>query len=142
MDIAWGIVIIVLGGLAWGGQTLSWFAPATATRLGLADAEDSVDGVFWADAVGEALWDALSLWVLLAAGILLVVGHQAWAYLGLIGGGMYIYFGGRGILVRLELRRRGIRIGEAGSVRLGMLALGVWAVAGLITAVAAINDLA
>jgi len=142
MDFIWGIVIIVLGGLAWGGQTLSWFAPVTAAKLGLADAEGSVDGVFWADGRGEALWDALSIWVLVAAGILLVVGHEAWAYLGLIGGGMYIYFGGRGILTRLELRRRDYRIGTPESVRLGLLALGVWAVAGLVTAVAAISDLA
>ena len=27
MEIVWGVVLIVLGLLAWGGQTLSWFAP-------------------------------------------------------------------------------------------------------------------
>ena len=54
----WGLVIVVLGLLAWGGQTLSWFAPATAARLGLADAEGSVDdqrdiGRVLHDIVGE-----------------------------------------------------------------------------------------
>ena len=46
------------------------------------------------------------MWTLPLAGLLLIVGHEAWAWLGLVGGGMYVYFGGRGILTRLELQRR------------------------------------
>jgi hypothetical protein len=142
VDLIWGIVIVVLGLLAWGGQTLTWLSPVTATRLSLVEAEDSVEAVYWADIRGEALWDLLTLWTLVAAGILLIVGHSAWAYLGLVGGGIYIYFAGRGIVTRLELRRRGFRIGEAASVRLGLVMLGVWGIAGLVTVVAAVNDLA
>lgn len=142
MDLIWGIAIVALGLLAWAGQTLTWLSPVTATRLSLVEAEDSVEAVYWADIRGEALWDLLSLWTLVAAGILLIVGHSAWAYLGLVGGGIYIYFAGRGIVTRLELRRRGFRIGEAGSVRLGLVMLGIWGIAGLVTAVAAVNDLA
>jgi len=55
---------------------------------------------------------------------------------------MYVYFAGRGIVTRLELRRRGFRIGEASSVRLGLVMLGIWGIAGLVTAAAAMNDLA
>ena len=77
-----------------------------------------------------------------AAGILLIAGHATWAYLGLIGGSMYVYFAGRGILTRLELQRRGFRIGEPGSVRLGLAMLSVWAAAGLITIGVAVADLA
>ncbi len=142
MDLIWGIAIVALGLLAWGGQALTWLSPVTATRLSLVEAEDSVEAVYWADIRGEALWDLLSLWTLVAAGILLIVGHSAWAYLGLVGGGMYVYFAGRGILTRLELRRRGFRIGEVGSVRLGLVMLGIWGIAGLVTAAAAVNDLA
>jgi hypothetical protein len=141
MDIAWGVVILVLGLLAWGGQVLAWLAPRRAARLGLVEAEASVEPVFWADIRGEALWDSLSLWTLAAAGLLLVIGEPAWAYLGLIGGGMYVYFGGRGILTRLMLRRGDFRIGEPGSVRIGLLMLGVWSVAGAITTVASIGGL-
>lgn len=142
MELLWGSVIVGLGLLAWGGQTLSWFAPATAARLGLADAEGSVDAVFWADGRGEALWDALTLWTLPLAGVLLIAGHDAWASFGLLAGGMYVYFAGRGILTRAELRQRGRRIGEPGTVRLGIAALAVWGVAGLITVVAAVVALA
>ena len=110
--------------------------------MGLAEAEDSVEAVFWADGQGEAAWDLLSLWVLPLAGILLLVGNLAWAYLGLIGGGAYVYFAGRGILSRLQLQRRGFRIGEPGTVRVGLLMLGVWGAAGLVTIGGAIAALA
>lgn len=137
MDIAWGLVIVALGLLAWGGQTLSWLAPATAVRLSLADAQDRVDAVFWADGQGEARWDSLSLWTLPLAGVLLIAGQEAWTWLGLLGGGMYVYFAGRGIFARMELRRHGHNIGQPAEVRLGLTALALWGVAGFITAIAA-----
>lgn len=142
MELLWGLVIIALGMLAWGGQALSWLAPATAARLSLAEAEDSVDPVYWADSRGEATWDAFTLWTLPLAGVLLVIGHEAWTWLALLGGGMYLYFAGRGIVTRLEMQRRGHRIGEPADVRLGLAALTVWGAAAFITVVAAIVDLA
>jgi hypothetical protein len=141
MDVIWGVVLIGLGLLAWGGQAVAWFAPATAVRLSLTEAEESVEPVYWADGRGEALWDVVSLWTLPLAGLLLVVAHEAWAWLGLIGGGMYIYFAGRGLLSRLELQRSGFTIGEPSNVRLGHVMLGVWGLAGLITIVAAVSAL-
>ena len=142
MEVFWGLIIIALGLLAWVGQAIAWIAPATAVRLSLADAESSVDATFWADGRGEAAWDTFSLWTLPLAGVLLIGGHEAWAWLGLLGGGMYVYFGGRGIVTRLEMQRGGIRIGDPGSVRVGMTALAIWLIAGLITAVAAMASLA
>lgn len=142
IDLVWGVVVVILGGLAWGGQALTRLSPATATRLSLVEAEDSVEPAYWADIQGEALWDALTLWVLVAAGILLIAGHSAWAPLGLVGGGIYVYFAGRGIFTRLELQHRGFSIGKPSSVRLGLVALGVWGGAGLVTIVAAIITLA
>jgi hypothetical protein len=142
VELMWGIVIVVLGLLAWGGQAVSWFAPQAAARLGLAEPEDTVEGVFWADGRGEALWDIVTLWTLPLAGLLLIVGHEAWTWLGLVGGGMYVYFGGRGILTRMEMQRRDYRIGTPASVRVGLLALGVWTVAGAVTIAAAVVELA
>ena len=142
MQLAWGIIVIVLGPMAWGGQALSWVAPSKAARLGLVESESTVEDVYWADIRGEALWDLATLWTLPLAAILLIGGHDAWAYLGLIGGGMYVYFAGRGILTRLELRRRGFRIGDQGNVQLGLVMLGIWGAAGLVTIGAAVAALA
>ncbi len=141
MNVLGGLVITGLALLAWAGQTISWLAPDAAARWGLAEAEEDVEPTFWADIRGEAAWDMVTLWTLVVAGILLIIDQPAWAYFGLVGGGMFLYFAGRGILTRLEMRRRGLRIGSAASVRTGMIALGVWGVTALITIVAAVRAL-
>lgn len=141
MNVLGGLVITGLALLAWGGQTISRLAPDAAARWGLAEAEADVEPTFWADIRGEAAWDMVSLWTLVAAGVLLVVDQPAWAYFGLVGGGMFLYFAGRGILTRLEMQRRGLRIGSPASVRTGMIALAVWGVTALVTIIAAVRAL-
>jgi len=138
MSIVWGVVVVALSLLAWAGQTVSFFAPSTAMRWKLMEAEADVDPSFWADIRAEALWDTITLWVMAVAGILLIADAAAWPYFGLVGGGMYLYFGGRGISTRVTMTRRGLRIGTAGSVRIGIIFLAVWAVMALITIVAAV----
>ena len=138
MNVVWGVVVVALSMLAWGGQALSWLAPTIAVRWKLMEAEDDVEPTFWADARAEALWDTLTLWTMAAAGALLIADVDAWAYFGLVGGGMYLYFGGRGILARAAMARRGLRIGSPQSVRVGVFFLAVWAVMALVTIVAAI----
>ena len=142
MELVWGVVIFALGLLAWGGQAVTWIAPERAAALSLAESEASVDAVYWADIRGEAPWDTFTLWALPLAGVLLIAGHEAWTWLGLLGGGIYLYFGGRGLFTRLEIRRRGHRIGEPANVRLNLAMCAVWATAGSITAVAGAAALA
>ncbi len=141
MGTAWAVVLIVLGSLAWAGQTLSWFAPSTAEKLNLVEKRESVEPVYWADIRGEALWDFLTLWTLVVAGVLLLLDHEAWAYFGLVGGGIYLYFAGRGFLTRLEMQRSGFRVGDPSNVRLGLIMLAVWGVVALITIVTAATAL-
>ncbi len=141
MDVIWGIVVVVLAALAWGGQTLSWLAPSAAARWGLREADSDVDPVYAADIEGEAMWDAFTLWTLLAAGVLLLVDHIAWPYFGLVGGGMYVYFAGRGIATRVVMRSRGHRVGSESSVTTALTALAIWGLAGLVTIVVAIIEL-
>jgi hypothetical protein len=135
-------VLIVLGVLAWGGQAISWIAPAPAVRWGLSEAEVEVEPTFWADIRGEAPWDALTLWTLPVAGLLLVIGSNAWPHFGLAGGSVYAYFAGRGLFTRTVMLRRGLRIGAPASVRTGLIALVVWLAAGIVTVWAAVVALA
>lgn len=137
MGLAWGIVLVLLSTLAWGGQTLSWLAPGVAERFGLTEREADVEPVFHSDVRGEAVWDFFTLWTLLAAGLLLVLDNSSWAYFGLLGGGIYIYFGGRGVVVRRVMEQRGYRIGSDSNVRIGYAFLVIWAVAGVVTVAAA-----
>jgi hypothetical protein len=141
MNTLGGAVITVLALLAWGGQTIAWLAPEVAVRWGLMEAEADVEPTYWADIRGEAAWDTVSLWTLVAAGVLLIIDQPAWAYFGLVGGGMFLYFAGRGILTRVAMRRRGLRIGSPKSVRTGLIALAVWGGTALATVFAAVRAL-
>jgi hypothetical protein len=140
--IAWGIVVIVLSVLAWGGQTISWFSPPTAERFSLTEAEADVEPAFYADIRGEALWDTLTLWVLVVAGALLIAGDGAWAYFGLSGGAIYVYFAGRGLLTRRAMQQRGLRVGAIRDLKSAYLFLTIWGVMGLATLIAAAAELA
>jgi hypothetical protein len=71
----------------------------------------------------------------------LIADRGTWAYFGLVGGGMYVYFAGRGILTRLAMRTRGLRIGTAQGVRLVFAFLGAWGLMGLATIIAAAVEL-
>lgn len=141
MEVFWGVVLVLLGLLCWGGQLVSWLAPATAARLSLAEAEEDVEPAVWADFRGEAAWDALSLWTIVVAGVLLILGQEAWAYFGLVGGGAYVYFGGRGILSRQAMQRRGFRFGSRENVVIGFVFLAIWGVMGAITIAVAAAEL-
>ena len=138
MSILWGVVVTMLALLSWGGQALSWFAPATAVRWKLMEAEEDVEAAFWADARGEAVWDTFTLWTMAVAGVLLIADQPGWPYFALVGGGMYLYFGGRGILTRTAMIRRGLRIGDPQNVKLGLVFSGVWAAMAAVTIVAAV----
>ncbi len=128
MQVGWGIVVVVLSLVCWAGQTVSWVAPTTAESLNLMEAEDDVDPVYWADIRGEALWDFFTLWTMVVTGILLITDSAGWPYFGLVGGGIYVYFAGRGIVTRVVMVRYGHRIGAPQNVKLGFVLLGVWGV--------------
>lgn len=142
MSVVWGLVVFLLSMLAWGGQTVAWLAPDTAVRWSLMEAQDDVETTYWADIRAEAPWDFLTLWTLVVAGVLLIADNKAWAYFGLVGGGTYVYFAGRGILTRAAMQRSGLRIGSQQNLRLGYTMLAVWGLMGLITIIAAIATLA
>jgi hypothetical protein len=141
VNVLWGVVVTLLSLLAWGGQALSWFAPATAVKLSLMEAEDDVEPTFWADMRGEAIWDTLTLWTMMVAGVLLIADQQAWPYFALVGGGMYLYFGGRGIVARAAMLRRNLRIGDRRNVLLGFVFSAIWATMAIVTIVAAVMSL-
>ena len=123
-------------------QTLSWLSPATAERLGLTEREETVDPAYYGDIRGEAVWDTFTLWTMPLAGALVLLESDAWPYLALVGGGMYLYFGGRGILTRSAIRRRGMRVGDPETVKTAYVALTIWGLLGAIAVIAGTAQLA
>ena len=133
MNVILGIVLIIIAGIAYFGQFISAFWPAKAARLGLTESREDVDPTFYADMRGEAWWDTAILWTLPVAGVLMVLNNPAWTIFGLLGGGMYLYFAGRGIAVRWEMQRRNIRIGPPGALKVVYLFLTLWGCAAVVT---------
>lgn len=138
MNVLWGLVVVLLSLLAWGGQIISWLAPELAVRLNVMEPENSVEPTYWADIRGEAPFDFITLWTMVVAGVLLILNNSAWAYFGLVGGGMYVYFAGRGIFTRAAMQRRGFRVGNPVNLKLGYALLVIWGLMGLIMIAAAV----
>ena len=142
MNIIWGIVLILFTLiLCWLGQIINAVAPAFAAKIGLSESEDEEDPTFYIDGRGEAIWDALILWTLPVAGVLLLFDSPYWTYFGLIGGGMYVYFAGRGLVVRQLMQRHDIAIGRPETIRLFNAVLFLWGLIGLTTIVMAVAEL-
>ena len=138
MNIIWGAILTIISSIGWLGQLISATNPILAARLGLIEPEADVDPTFYADVRGEAYWDSAILWILPAAGVLLLLGNPVWVYFGLVGGGMYLYFAGRGIVVRRLMQQRGIRIGMPDSLKVIYIFLVLWGLAAAITIIMAV----
>ncbi len=141
MNILWGVILTILSSIGYFGQVISSFWPEAATKLGLTEAESAVDPTFYADMRGEAFWDTAILWTLPVAGVLLILNSPLWAYFGLVGGGMYLYFAGRSIIVRRVMQHRNIHIGTLDSLKVAYIFLVLWGLAAVITIVMAIAAL-
>jgi hypothetical protein len=141
MNIIWGAILTIFSLFGWLGQTITAFSPKVATKLGLSEPESDVDPTFYADVRGESIWDSIILWTLPVAGMLLMLSNSLWAYFGLVGGGMYLYFAGRGITVRLAMQRRGIRIGMPKTLALIYVFLILWGLIAVVTIIMAVASL-
>lgn len=138
MNIIWGVILTIISSIGWLGQLISATNPTLAARLGLIEPEADVDPTFYADVRGEAYWDSAILWILPAAGVLLLLDNPVWVYFGLVGGGMYLYFAGRGIVVRRLMQQRSIRIGMPDSLKVIYIFLALWGLAAAITIIMAV----
>lgn len=116
MEIVVGIVSAALW-ILYAGQVISVVDFSLAQRLGLQEKSDEVDPLFSSLELWTARWDLWSLWVLPVAGILMLVDHEWWPYVAMVGGGAYIDCGGREGAKVLGLRRQGVRTGSARELR-------------------------
>ncbi len=138
MNIIWGAILTIFSILGWIGQAITAFSPKVAVRLGMTEPESDVDPTFYVDIRGESVWDTMILWTLPVAGILLMLNNSLWAYFGLVGGGMYLYFAGRGITVRLVMQRHGIRIGKPKTLAVIYVFLILWTLIAVVTIIMAV----
>ncbi len=141
MNIIWGAILTIFSLLGWIGQAITAFSPKVAVKLGMTEPESEVDPTFYVDVRAESVWDTMILWTLPVAGILLMLNNSLWAYFGLVGGGMYLYFAGRGITVRLTMQRRGIRIGMTKTLAANYVFIILWGLIAVVTIIMAVAAL-
>ena len=103
ITVLWGILLTSATLKCWIAQILIAFSPKIALQLKLLPKDLSKEEKKHKRT--QAQWDTLSLWVLPAAGILLIIQNKSWYLAGLLGSGIYIYFAGRGIVTNRTLSR-------------------------------------
>ena len=141
MNLIWGIILVSITLKCWIGQIIIAFTPKIAEKIKIIESESDMDPTFFLDMRGTAIWDAISLWTLPLAGILLILNNNLWTYFGLIGGGMYLYFVGRGIASSLTMQRHGIKIGRSKKLKVKYMILTLWGFIAIVTIIMAIATL-
>ncbi len=142
MNFIWGVILISITLKCWIGQIIIAFSPKVAAKIRIIEPESDLNPTFFTNMRGEAIWDAISLWTLPVAGMLLIINNNLWTYFGLIGGGMYLYFVGRTITSNLTLQRNKINIGKSKKLKVKLMILTLWGFAAVITIIMAVMDLA
>ena len=141
MYLIWGIILISVTLKVWIGQIIISFSPKIAEKVNIIEPETYMDKTFFLDMRGSAVWDAISLWTLPFAGILLIINNSLWTYFGLVGGGMYIYFVGHTIASHLTMQHHGINIGRAKKLRVKNMILILWGLIAIVTIIMALLEL-
>jgi hypothetical protein len=108
-----GIIVIIAGMICWIGQSLSFFAPVIAVKLGLCEPENDMDHTLYIiETRAHGLTDILLTWILPLSALLMLLNHPVWPILALVGGGVYLYFPGIIILHRVFLKKQGLKVGK------------------------------
>ncbi len=141
MNLIWGIILVSVTLKCWIGQIIIALSPKVAAKIKIIEPESDVNQTFFADMRGEAIWDAITLWILPFSGMLLVLNNSLWTYFGLVGGGMYLYFVGRTITSHLIMQRHGIHIGRSKKLKVKYIILTLWGLVAVITIIMAVTTL-
>ena len=132
MRLLLGILCILFGAFGWIGQLISSINFKLAQRLNLQEPAKYTDPLFRQLERNAAWWDAIILWPMVIAGILMVLNHPWWPFISLIAGGIYIDTGGRESAKYLGLKTCAVKVGTSKNIRtatgcyLTMIGLGIW----------------
>lgn len=137
-----GIAVIVVGLIAWVGQSLSFLVPTIAIKLGLCEPEEEMDqSLYIIETKAQGLSDMLLGWTLPLSGLLMIFDHKLWPILALIGGGTYIYFSAVIMLSRIFLKKRGKKVGRQSSENSAYVFGSIWILSAITMIVLATNEL-
>lgn len=136
------IIVIIVGLIAWIGQSLSVFALPTAIRFGLFEPEDEIDqSMFLFERYSMGIMDILLIWILPFSAILMLMENSYWSIFALVGGGIYLYFPGACMITRVVLKRHGKKVGRPSSVTAAYLFGWIWIISSITMIVLAVIEL-
>lgn len=137
-----GVIVVLVGLIAWVGQSFSFIVPSLATKFGLLEPQEEMDETLYIiEAKALSLNDMLLTWTLPLSGVLMLLNNPLWPYFGLIGGGIYLYFSGMIVLSRIYLKSVGKKIGGPSAVTAAYAFSAVWVLVTLMMIIMSISEL-
>ena len=118
MQMTLGWIVLILGGALYLAQVISAVNFPLAQRLGIQEAPGSTDTVVQRAEQYTAYWDLVAIGWLPLAGLLLVIDHDWWPIVALVGGAVYLDTAGREAIKHLVFRHEGYRVGTESQQRL------------------------
>jgi len=114
--IGWGLLI--MGGALYLAQVISSVNFQFAQRLGIQEKAEVTDPLLQRSERYTAYWDLVTLGWLPLAGVLMIINHEWWPIMSLIGGAIYLDASGREAVKIISFRHEGIKIGTDKQKRL------------------------
>jgi hypothetical protein len=109
VTIGWGLLI--LGGALYVAQIISSMNFQLAQRLGIQENPQHTDAIVQRSERYTAYWDLVTLGWLPLAGVLMIINHEWWPIMSLIGGAIYLDTSGREAAKNISFRHEGIKVG-------------------------------
>ena len=109
------------------------FAPDVAVRLGVNEAEGTIDkSMYLFERYSQGIMDVLLTWLLPASAVMMLLDYAYWPVFALVGAGVYLYFPGVFSITRVALKRNGLSVGGRNS-EITAYALGaLWTLSALV----------
>ena len=111
MQVAIGWVLLILGGALYLAQVISSVNFELAQRLGIQENPEDTDPILQRSERYAAYWDLVTLGWLPLAGVLMIINHEWWPIVSLIGGAIYLDTSGREAAKNISFRHEGIKTG-------------------------------
>ncbi len=123
------------------GQIISSIDFSLAQRLGLQENPNETDPLLQRAEQYTAYWDLATLVWMPLTGLLMVLNHPSWPWVGIVASAIYIDAAGREAAKILSFKHHGLRIGPAGQHRFFFSTFLIMALLGIIVLVYALNKL-
>ena len=132
MQITIGWLFLILGGLLYIAQIISSFNFKLAQQLGIQESPEETDSILQTAERFTAYWDLVTLGWLPFAGMLMIIDHDWWPIVALVGGAIYLDASGREAAKIISLRKEGVRLGTKSQQRVFFGSYIVMAIIGLV----------